>query len=197
MLPLLPTGGAVAAAIAHHRKISGLSYESLEIALADNGHPISALDLALMEVGEAPVTVDDLVAIAFALDTTPTDLLTHIDGDDPSPEYPFATGLPGDAEMPEVRDWILGRARLDRASRLRWWRNERQCLLVRRAHVVEHLEAARAELTDLGELALQEADALPVQRLHARIHDGEFALDLVRRAMARADRHVDDLFFSR
>jgi hypothetical protein len=51
-----------------------------------------------MENRERIVTVDDLMAIAYALDTTPAVLLTHIPIDMPAPEGPLATGLPANLD---------------------------------------------------------------------------------------------------
>ncbi|MER8090063.1 hypothetical protein ABTZ57_34485 [Streptomyces sp. NPDC094048] len=141
------------------------------------GHPIPADAIAEMERCERPVTVDDLVAIAYALDMTPAVLLAHIPIDMPEPEGPVGTGLPGDVDQAELRAWIEGKTALDRESRVRWWEERASRLRVRSAHHEEQLQGAYAELHELGELALQEADAPPVQRLQWRIKDGEHALN--------------------
>ncbi|MFD0305198.1 hypothetical protein [Streptomyces sp. NPDC127119] len=88
------------------------------------------------------MTVDDLVAIAYALDTTPAVLLSHIPIDMPAPEGPLATGLPGDVDQAELRAWLEGRTTLDRESRVGWWEEQVAHLRGRSAHHEEQLQGA-------------------------------------------------------
>jgi hypothetical protein len=124
------------------------------------------------------------MAIAHALDTTPAVLLTHIPIDIPAPEGPLATGLPADLDQAELRAWVEGRTELDRESRLQWWEDRTSRLRVLSTHHEEQLQGAYAELRELGELAEQEADAPPVQVLHERIRDGEYAMNQADLALA-------------
>ncbi|WP_255306232.1 DNA-binding protein [Streptomyces sp. Wb2n-11] len=189
----LPTSLAVSDAITHYRQLRELSVDELAYVLRMLDHPISADALAEMERCARPVTVDDLVAISYALDTTPAVLLSHIPIDMPEPEGPLATGLPRDVDQTELRAWLEGKTTLDRESRVNWWKERIARLRVRSAHHEEQLQGAYAELCELGDLALQEADAPPVQRLKWRIQDGEHALNQSEVALALTEHRLDNL----
>ncbi|MFF3127981.1 DNA-binding protein [Streptomyces sp. NPDC057908] len=188
-----PTSLAVSDAITHYRQLRELTCDELACVLLMHGHPIPADAVAEMERCERPVTVDELVAIAYALSTTPAVLLAHIPIDMPEPEGPLGTGLPSDVDQAELRAWIEGKTALDRESRVRWWEERAGRLRVRSAHHEEQLQGAYAELHELGELALQEADAPPVQRLQWRIKDGEHALNQSEVALALTEHQLDNL----
>lgn len=188
-----PTSLAVSDAITHYRQLRELTIDELAHVLSMLGHPIPADALAEMERRARPVTVDDLVAIAFVLDTTPLVLLSHIPIDMPEPEGPLATGIPSDVDQTELRAWLEGRTTLDRQSRVSWWKERLARLRVRAAHHEEQLQGAYAELRELGDLAVQEVDAPPVQRLEWRIQDGEHALNQVEVALALTEHRLDSL----
>ncbi|MDQ1031214.1 hypothetical protein QF035_008796 [Streptomyces umbrinus] len=189
----LPTSLAVSDAITHYRQLRELTIDELAYVLRMLDHPISADALAEMEGCARPVTVDDLVAIAYALDATPAVLLSHIPIDMPEPEGPLATGLPSDVDQTELRAWLEGKTTLDRESRVGWWKERVARLKVRSAHHEEQLQGAYAELRGLGDLALQEADAPPVQRLQWRIQDGEHALNQSEVALALTEHRLGNL----
>ncbi|MFG2487802.1 DNA-binding protein [Streptomyces virginiae] len=180
-------------AITHYRQLRELTIDEPAYVLLMLDHPISADVLAEMERCARPVTVDDLVAIAYVLDTTPAVLLSHIPVDMPEPEGPFATGLPSDVDPTELRAWIEGKTRLDRESRVRGWEERAGRLKVRSAHHEEQLQGAYAELRELGDLAVQEADAPLVQRLQWRIQDGDHALNQAEVAPALTEHRLDNL----
>ncbi|WP_326742701.1 DNA-binding protein [Streptomyces sp. NBC_01768] len=180
-------------AITHYRQLRELTCDELACVLLMHGHPIPADDIAEMERCERPVTVDELVAIAYALGTTPAVLLSHIPIEMPEPEGPFGTGLPRDVDQAELRAWIEGKTALDRESRVHWWEERAGRLRVRSAHHEEQLQGAYAELHEFGELALQEADASPVQRLLWRIKDGEHALNQSEVALALTEQQLGSL----
>jgi transcriptional regulator with XRE-family HTH domain len=69
------TGRTVAANLAHFRKLRGLTYEQLAAILSDRNHSISALALSRVERLQRRVDVDDLVALADALNLSPLALL--------------------------------------------------------------------------------------------------------------------------
>lgn len=190
MPPTSPTSLAVSDAITHYRQLRELTRDELAYVLEMSGHPLSADVIGEMENRDRPVAVDDLVAISYALGTTPAVLLTHIPIDMPDPEGPLATGLPGDVKQAEVRPWIEGRTMLDHDSRVRWCLNEVGRLRVLSAHYEEQLQGAYAEL---GELAVQEEDAPQVHVLDARIRDGEHALSQSELALALAEMQFDAL----
>jgi transcriptional regulator with XRE-family HTH domain len=70
-----PTGTAVQSAIAHRREQLGLSYAQLSRRLIRNGRDIAPLGLRRIEAGKRRVDVDDLAALAFALECSPITLL--------------------------------------------------------------------------------------------------------------------------
>lgn len=78
-----PTGETVRENVARLRKGAELSYAELSRELGRRGHPIPPLGLRRIESGERRVDVDDLTALAFALDVNPHALLLpHLRGDD-------------------------------------------------------------------------------------------------------------------
>ncbi|MFH8574534.1 DNA-binding protein [Streptomyces zaomyceticus] len=179
-------------AITHYRQLRELTIDELAYVLLMLDHPISADVLAEMERCVRPVTVDDLAAIAYVLETTPAVMLSHVPIDMPEPDGPLATGLPNDADQAELRAWLEGKTTLDREARVNWWKERVARLRVRAAHHEEQLQGAHAELRELGDLTLQEADALPVQCLQYRIRDGEHALNQAEFALALTAQRLDN-----
>lgn len=70
-----PSSERVAAAVLRIRRERGLSYAELARRLATLGHPILDTGLMKIEKGHRRVDVDDLMALAVALDVTPNLLL--------------------------------------------------------------------------------------------------------------------------
>lgn len=192
MPTLSPTSRAVAGAIAFYRESAALTVDELSQSLVAAGHSLSPSDVLALEDGERPATVDDLVAIAAALGVSPVRLLTHVGDDLPEPENEqLATGVPDDVVQPQLCAWMEGRGSLDHESRIAYWHKEIEHLCILRAHHDEQREAAVAELRDLGELALQEADAGPVIALHERIEHDEWMLHHIDRSMAFVEQRLD------
>lgn len=65
----------VAATVRGLRRQHGLTLADLAARLTCLGHPIALNTLSKLETGARRITVDDLVALAAALDVTPHDLL--------------------------------------------------------------------------------------------------------------------------
>ena len=65
----------VAANVQHHRTVTGITYVELSRRLADLGREIAVQGLRNIEAAERRVDVDDLVALAFALDVPVDSLL--------------------------------------------------------------------------------------------------------------------------
>jgi transcriptional regulator with XRE-family HTH domain len=194
MTTLSPTSLAVSAAVADHREAAGLTVDELAETVRHLGYRMTPADIRAIEAGEVPATVDDLVALAVALGTTPVVLLSHVPADLPDPdEGPIATGVPDDVAGSQLRDWMEGRTALDRQSRVAYWRERASRLELRRIHHQEQQEAAATELADLGELALQEADAGPVIALHERVDEGDWLLGQCDRAQALIEHRLDRL----
>ncbi|WP_219152411.1 hypothetical protein [Amycolatopsis sp. TNS106] len=170
-----------------------LSRDELSYVVAKHGHRLSAEDIRQLETRERNATVDDLMALAYALDTNPVALLTHIPIDMPAVTGGLASGLPADLDQAELRAWAVGAARLDVESRVRWSADKVSSLRVLSAHVDEQLQAAYDQLRDLGELAVQEADAPQVQVLQARIRNGEYELSQADLALALAEQQYEGL----
>lgn len=80
-----PVGATVAANMEHLRKIQGLSYVEISRRMKLIGRPIAPLGLARIRDLQRRVDVDDLVALAQALDVNSAALLRPVqdgDGDD-------------------------------------------------------------------------------------------------------------------
>ncbi|MCY0931171.1 helix-turn-helix transcriptional regulator [Streptomyces sp. H27-H1] len=70
-----PTGMTVAENLARLRKVRGFTTRQLSGVLERNGRLIPASGITRMEKAERQVTVDELVALAVALDVSPVTLL--------------------------------------------------------------------------------------------------------------------------
>jgi transcriptional regulator with XRE-family HTH domain len=108
-----PTGVAVAANIESLRKSQNLSYAELSRRLDQLGRPIAPLGLTRIRDHKRRVDVDDLVALALALDVSPATLLLP----DPS-----VVGTSGSAPVTEGGDdyprrqiwsWLIAEAPID------------------------------------------------------------------------------------
>lgn len=115
--PLGAIGDTVRANVARLR--GGMQYKELSERLADLGRPIPTLGLRRIEDGNRRVDAGDLVALAVALDTTPTALLLpHVDDGD-------AISLTAHHEVSvgAAWEWALGKHPLgdsDRAAHARF-----------------------------------------------------------------------------
>lgn len=74
-MDLGPTGEQAASAIRSLREKRRLSYAELSRILDGLGRPIPALGLRRIEAGERRIDVDDLVALALALEVSPLAIL--------------------------------------------------------------------------------------------------------------------------
>lgn len=193
MPPIPPTTLAFSDALTHYRQLRSFDLDDLAYVLAVSGHGLTSEDLRRLERAEQRATVDDLTAIAAALDVTPADLLAFVPSDRPVPEGQLATGLPHNMELAELRAWALGRTGLDRESRLAWARDRVDRLRIRLDHVEDQLRGARDEWASLGELVSQEPDAPQVYRLQDRIRDGEHDLSQAEVGLAMAEQRLDEL----
>lgn len=77
-----PTGERLRAQLVRLRDDRRLSLAQLSQRLTELGHPIAPNGLSRIEQGERRVDVDDLVALAVALDVSPAALLLPADSDD-------------------------------------------------------------------------------------------------------------------
>ncbi|MFJ4173456.1 hypothetical protein [Microbacterium sp. NPDC089696] len=119
-LHLGPTGHTVAAQIAAIREARQMTFASLSAELDRLGHPIPTLGLRRIESRARRVNVDDLVAIAVALNVSPQTLLMSQNDDGALP-----TALPKSFDSSEARAWMRGDLNLTLESRHDYWLERR------------------------------------------------------------------------
>lgn len=102
-LTLGGTGETVRANLQRLR--GGMQYKDLSARLTELGNPIPPLGLRRIENGERRVTVDDLCALAVALDVSPLTLL--LPGDGSRYAASMLTGVP-DREVSHNTQWLWG-----------------------------------------------------------------------------------------
>lgn len=96
-----PSARLVAANLRRIRQERGLGYAELARRLAATGHPVGDTALLKTEKGDRRPTVDDLVALAVALGTTPNRLLLpDIEGGRPPGDEPAPWG-----DVPPLSLW--------------------------------------------------------------------------------------------
>lgn len=76
--PVGPTGKRVAQNVIQLREAQKMTYKDLSRHLSALGQPIAVLGLKRIETCTRRVDVDDLVALATALNVTPTQLLSEL-----------------------------------------------------------------------------------------------------------------------
>jgi len=114
------TSAVVAANVRAIRTDRGLDLAAFSDRLSAIGRPIPIAALSRLENGSRRVDVDDLVALAHALEVSPTTLLSPSSS---SQEHaPLATTLPIDLALPEVTAWLKGElASFAPTERLKVW----------------------------------------------------------------------------
>lgn len=99
-----PNGRRVAANVRELRKARGLDLKDLSARLRDLGVSISLNALSRVENGKRRVDVDDLVALAVALDVSPIRLLLPAEADGQEVELTHARVVSAEAAWP----WAAG-----------------------------------------------------------------------------------------
>jgi hypothetical protein len=192
VMDLPPTTIAVADAVTHYRQIRELTRDELSEILRRNGYLISADDLRRIEARERIVSVDDLMALSYALSTSPARLLAHISVERPTADAPLATGVPDDVEQGEMLAWIADRTSLDAATRKEWWTDQTQRIEIRHQHVRDQLDGAYEELRVLT----SDKDRVPSRReaiLQDRIAEGEAQVTEGELNLAFAEHRLENL----
>lgn len=103
MPPLPPTSLAVVAAVSHLRTQLELTTDALSFVTVVQGTEIHIDRLRAIERGEASATVDELMILSVALDTTPAELLSCVPENAPLPDHTLATAVPDDVDQQELR----------------------------------------------------------------------------------------------
>lgn len=88
------------------RAAAGMTTRVLAASLAENGMPMSPSGISEIENGRRGVNVDQLTALAAALDVSPLALLTPIPDDDPDAEVMLSGTSPERAE--DMHRWLRG-----------------------------------------------------------------------------------------
>lgn len=137
VIDLGPTGAAVARNIKMWRERLGLSYTALEKRTDDNGRRIPAISIRRIENQARRVDVDELITFAFALETTPAELLDGgVDG---------LTGVPSRFTTEEEHCWVTAHlSDLTPYSLVKYWEQQE-------AKAKEELAEAESRLTEVRE----------------------------------------------
>lgn len=169
-LDLGATGRRVAERITYYRNARSLTYQALSQAIAGLGWNIPELGLRRIESRARRVTVDDLLAIAAALDVSPLELLLpDRDGEGTS------TGVPADVNAAEIWAWAHGATTLNLEARRAYWHT--------------HSITLRDQLEDMKELA--EAKGVKARRWaqhHIQVYEQE--LDVTYARIEELDRII-------
>ncbi|MFC0674568.1 helix-turn-helix domain-containing protein [Brachybacterium hainanense] len=129
-MPLPPsTSLAVAAAVEHFRQQLELTIDGLVFATVMHGAEISVGRLRAIVHCEVSATVDELMILAVALDTTPAELLSFVPEDALWPEHQLPTAMPVIRLHDRIQqgDYDLAQARVGLAyaeQRLGWLRED-------------------------------------------------------------------------
>ncbi|MBB6172190.1 transcriptional regulator with XRE-family HTH domain [Nocardiopsis mwathae] len=119
--PIGPTGAHAARAVREHRANQGKTTEALADELTRLGVPLQATAITKIEKAQRKVTVDELAALATALNTTPNALLlpTNVDRDRPL----RVTGCATPMRSAYVWDWFTTGTGVNgrRERSLPWW----------------------------------------------------------------------------
>ncbi len=111
-IELGPTGQVVATNVARFRGQHGLRLAGLSERMAKVGRPMSVVTLSAIENGDRRVDVDDLVAVASALDVSPAALLMP-PVDDPLDAAGATVSPLGAPEAGPLWDWLTAKAPLN------------------------------------------------------------------------------------
>ena len=113
-ITLGPTGRTVAANIASYRALRGLRLADLSDRMTTSGRPLSVVSLSAIENGERRADVDDLVALAAALDISPAALLMPASSK-PSDPAPATVHPEGDTnpDAAQLWGWLTAQSPLD------------------------------------------------------------------------------------
>lgn len=136
------TSEVVARQVRARRQSLGLDLAGLSAELTNLDWPIPVAALSRLENGQRRIDVDDLMALAVALKTTPNELLLAPG----NPEvFATGTGLPEWVRSDEAMMWAIGNIPLDKDHMRRWWASRLPNLNEQLRIAANQLEAARSE----------------------------------------------------
>lgn len=141
-----PTAQTLSENLKRLREAKGLTYTQISKRLADGGRSVSPLAVRRIEEGERRADVDDLMALATALDVSPTYFLM------PHTEEPAATvevtGLPDAVEAKKLYDFLHGEHGLEgRPVRVGEW--VQHLMLTAPPWRIDEAESGLRQLSDL------------------------------------------------
>lgn len=114
-----PTTRTVAHRVREHRKRREMDLAALSRALEDLEWPIPVAALSRLENENRRIDVDDVMALAVALNVSPLDLLLP----SPSSDSSLPTGIRGDVNLAEVWAWAQKDTNLTRGARVQYWQD--------------------------------------------------------------------------
>lgn len=162
--PLDSTGETVRSNLRRIRDRQGISGPDLSAKLIDLGRPIPPLGIHRIEAGKRRVDVDDLMALAVALQVSPISLLMPV-SDDPEAQV-TATGV-GPLTAYELLSWLRANGPLQRQARTANMR-----LSLPEWDVEYELERIAKEINDQVSITNRvEALEAELERLQARGND--------------------------
>lgn len=139
-----PTTLAVAEALHRTRLVVGLSVDELSYVVERMGHPMPPERIDAIEHCRTSVTVDDLMALCWALDESPSVILSFIPDIRP-PHDPLASGVPHNVEPNELEAWVRGDRFVSRRDRAGYWAQTLERLNNTLTHLNDQLDAIQEE----------------------------------------------------
>lgn len=180
-LDLGPTGLCVAEAVREYRQQQKLTYIQLEERLNELGHRIPELGLRRIEAGSRRVDVDDLMALAAALKTSPLRLLIRTSKDQQEEPRQLTTGGPDNLSWREAAAWVRDDTGFELKDRIEFWRQEIRAL--------EYAAADNnARIKSTARQAMEHPNDL------ARVHRHMWAVDLEQMRVKHHEKAIEMLF---
>lgn len=166
-----PTTLAVAEALHRTRLVAGLSIDELSYVVERMGHPMPPERIDAIEHCRTSVTVDDLTALCWALDESPSVILSFIPDIRP-PHDPLASGVPHDVGFHELEAWVRGDRFVNRRDRADYWVRVLGRLNSTLTHLNDQLDAIQEEFR------AERGGSKPVPDQQARDHRNDVYLQL-------------------
>jgi len=148
------TGATVAANLKRIRTSAGITQAQLSERLSQMGHPIKTASIGKIESADRRVEVDDLMALALALDTSPLALLLPVGDFD---EHVDVTGARGSTAL--LWAWATGEHALTDANERAYQARSLPAWL----HVQSDIEARRDYVLSFGVAPADVTDHIAVQ----------------------------------